>query len=204
MTEQAFTLAQSAPAAPSAPPPTSDAYVVASIVLGGVGVLFLALELLIPTSGMLALLCGTCFIASVVSMFMWSTTAGLILLFSYTIAAPFVFLLLLKLWSKSPIVRRYTLNESSARVVTADTGVDGLDPDLEGGASELARFRRQQSMAKAIGTTGVTETPLRPAGFVMIDGQRVDAIAESGYIERGTAVRVVAVVDGALKVRAES
>src|SRR4029453_6199015 len=133
--------------------------------------------------GMLALLCGGCAIASVVAMFMWSTAGGMFLLLGYTIAAPFLIYFMLKLWAKSPIVRRYALNDGPSKVVTAESVVEGADPDSEGVPSELARFRRMQALNAMVGRRGVTETPLRPAGFITLDGKRVDAAAESGLID---------------------
>lgn len=41
-----------------------------------------------------------------------------------------------------------------------------------------------------VGRTGVAETVLRPSGKVLIDGRLYDGVSESGFIERGTAVRV--------------
>ncbi|MDR2121393.1 MAG: nodulation protein NfeD [Tannerella sp.] len=40
------------------------------------------------------------------------------------------------------------------------------------------------------GKEGVADTVLRPSGKVLIDGRLYDGISESGFIERGTAVRV--------------
>ncbi|MBL9149346.1 MAG: hypothetical protein JNM94_11690 [Phycisphaerae bacterium] len=204
MSDRSYLLAQTPPNPPAGPPaPPSDSYLVASIILGGVSLLLLGLEMILPTSGMLALLCGTCLVASVVAMFMWNATAGLLLLLGYTIAAPFVFFLFLKVWSKSPIVRAYALNDDASKPVGAEAPIEGIDPEAEG-ADDLLRFRRLKALADAIGKRAVTETPLRPAGFITLDGHRVDAIAENGFVEAGVSVRVVAVVDGALKVRADA
>jgi membrane-bound ClpP family serine protease len=40
---------------------------------------------------------------------------------------------------------------------------------------------------------GTALTVLRPAGTAMIEGERLDVVTEGGYIERGEAVKVVAV-----------
>ena len=45
-------------------------------------------------------------------------------------------------------------------------------------------------------------SPLRPVGIVRIGDQRHDALAESGIIEPGQRIRVTAVTDNQLKVRA--
>ncbi|PCH66564.1 MAG: serine protease [Bacteroidetes bacterium] len=42
-----------------------------------------------------------------------------------------------------------------------------------------------------VGKTGTAATDLRPAGKVEIDGDLYDATAETGYIEKGTSVKVV-------------
>lgn len=47
-----------------------------------------------------------------------------------------------------------------------------------------------------VGRTGVAHTVLRPAGVALIDGKRLDVLAESGMIPAGSTIRVVA-VDGA-------
>jgi membrane-bound serine protease (ClpP class) len=49
--------------------------------------------------------------------------------------------------------------------------------------------------------TGVTLTRLRPSGVANIDGQRVDVVSEGGLIERGVAIKVVAVEGSRIVVR---
>lgn len=52
-----------------------------------------------------------------------------------------------------------------------------------GGLVDLARW---------IGREGATVTDLRPAGIAEVDGERLDAVAEGGFLARGTPVRVIA------------
>jgi membrane-bound serine protease (ClpP class) len=52
-----------------------------------------------------------------------------------------------------------------------------------------------------VGTVGEAITPLRPSGFVRIDGRRLDASAEGNLIDAGTPIEVVSVRDGQLRVR---
>ena len=42
-----------------------------------------------------------------------------------------------------------------------------------------------------VGRTAMTETPLRPSGAIRVDGKRVIASAEAGFIESGCKVRIV-------------
>jgi membrane-bound serine protease (ClpP class) len=49
--------------------------------------------------------------------------------------------------------------------------------------------------------TGVALTQLRPSGTASINGQRVDVVTEGGLMERGAAVKVVAVEGARIVVR---
>ncbi len=54
-----------------------------------------------------------------------------------------------------------------------------------------------------LGKTGVARSYCRPAGIVEIDGERVDAVSEGGYIEKGAQVKVVKIEGNRLVVRKE-
>lgn len=60
---------------------------------------------------------------------------------------------------------------------------EGLDA-REGYVAALPR-------AELVGREGTAATDLRPAGTIVLGDERIDAVAESGYIAAGTAVRVV-------------
>ncbi|MBL9119390.1 MAG: hypothetical protein JNL80_05715 [Phycisphaerae bacterium] len=182
----------------------NDAYLVASVILGIIGVSILAIELFIPSGGLLAIVCAVAFISSVVAMFMWGTTAGTVLLAFYVCSAPFAGYFFLKFWANSPMVRKYTLRDGPDVKVTRIPHRNDLDPhdaEAEQAAIDGERHQRQRELQAMIGQAGVAETPLRPIGFVRIGDRRLDASAESGLIEPGTPVRVVAILDGMLKVR---
>lgn len=59
-----------------------------------------------------------------------------------------------------------------------------LQTDLEGALSSPV-------LSDLIGRVGETSTVLRPSGKVMIDGEIYDGISECGFIEKGTAVKVI-------------
>jgi membrane-bound serine protease (ClpP class) len=59
------------------------------------------------------------------------------------------------------------------------------------------------ALLPAPGQTGRADTPLRPSGKVIVDGRRLDAVAEVGFLEAGTAIRVVRSEAGRVVVRAE-
>ena len=52
-----------------------------------------------------------------------------------------------------------------------------------------------------IGREGVAQTVLRPSGMALIDGQRHDVVAESGMIESGSPIKIVAVHENRLVVK---
>ena len=52
-----------------------------------------------------------------------------------------------------------------------------------------------------VGREGVAQTLLRPSGMALLDGKRLDVVAESGVIERGSAIKVVAVEGTRIVVR---
>lgn len=161
----------------------SSGALLASILLGVAAFGIFFLEFFLPTGGLLAVLCVLSAVASVVLGFMHHPTLGMSLLALYSIAAPFMLVFGLRMAAKSPMGKRMVLSaEDPSRV-----GAGIPDP-----ASALP----------AVGATGEAITPLRPAGFVRIDGRRLDASAESDLIDAGTQIEVVSVRDGQLRVRA--
>ncbi|MFM7133588.1 MAG: NfeD family protein [Planctomycetota bacterium] len=155
---------------------------IASILVGVAAFGIFAVEIFVPTGGLLAVLCILCAVSSVVLGFMHDATLGMSLLALYSIAAPFMLIFGLKMAARSPLGRRMVLSaEDPAR-----TGA-GI-PDHAAGAP-------------AVGSTGTAITPLRPSGFVSIGGRRLDASAEGDLIDAGTEVEVVAVRDGGIRVR---
>lgn len=56
-------------------------------------------------------------------------------------------------------------------------------------------------LAALQGHAGTAHTSLRPAGIALIDGRRTDVVAESGYIDAGSPVRVIRVEGNRVVVR---
>lgn len=59
----------------------------------------------------------------------------------------------------------------------------------------------RQAESTMIGATGKAITILRPAGKVEVEGRGYDAVAQTGYIEKGETVTVVDYVNGSLVVK---
>jgi membrane-bound serine protease (ClpP class) len=158
---------------------------IAAVILGVAAFGIFFLEFVIPSGGMLAVLCTLCAIASVTLGFMYDPTAGMVLLALYSVAAPFMLVYGLRMATRTPMGRRMVLSATDP----ARTGAG-----IAAAAAELP----------AIGATGEAITPLRPAGFIRLDGRRIDATAEGDLIDAGTQVEVVSTRDGQVRVRRRS
>jgi len=77
----------------------------------------------------------------------------------------------------------------------------GFMPDLPG-AGIGDGLPHHETLAKLRGRMGTSVSILRPVGACEIDGFRFDCRAESGFIDRGAAVRVLEVDGNRLIVRA--
>jgi membrane-bound serine protease (ClpP class) len=163
--------------------------------LGVLALILFAVEIFIPTAGMVGILCGISAVGSIIAFFQYSGSAGGLAILAYLIATPFLLVYGVKLWSQSPIGRRLILGGTDA--------VDAEGRDEEGVEAELAADRREAVAREEsmIGRVATTLTPLRPIGVIRIDDHRRDALAESGVIEEGVEVEIVEIVDDQIKVR---
>ena len=172
----------------------NDAALAWGVVLLAVAIILLFLELLLPSGGLLSISAAVAVIGSLVAFFTYSPQTGFIVLGLYVILGPVLRWLGFKWWVSSPLGRRMILGAED----------DPLDrtPDEAFAASNTAQMERARYLDELIGMEGVTETPLRPVGTVRLaDGERHEALAESGVIESKCTIRVVAIEDNQIKVR---
>lgn len=165
-------------------------------ILFGAALLLLVIELFVPSGGLIGLLSGVAVIGSVVAFFMYDTTLGAVALISYIVLVPIVGFFLFKFWLNSPLARNMILGDLDDSDIQAEgEGHPPMSPDQ-------ARQDRMAQLQSLIGVEGEAVTPLRPVGIVKIQGQRIDAMAESGMIDPGMPVIVTDVYDNQIKVRA--
>ncbi len=174
----------------------NDAYLLWGFILAGAALGMLLLELIVPSGGLLGILCGVAGIGSIVAFFRYDLAFGWASLVGYAVMTPIVLVFVFKLWIQSPL----------ARLMVLDGDVQGNTDGEPGapGSSERARLERFDQLRKLIGAEGMTVTALRPVGVVKINGQRVDAMAETGIVEADTPVVVTDVYDNQIKVRPRS
>ena len=148
------------------------ALIIALLILGAI---LLFLETLLP--GLVAGIIGfVCLIAAVVLGYRdLGVQAGNLILAIVLVGLVLGTWSWLKFFPESRIARKFI-----ARGTVGELGVD--KPEL-------------------LNATGETVTRLRPSGVARINDQRVDVVTEGGMIERGAAVRVVAVEGTRIVVR---
>ncbi len=144
-------------------------------VLIGATIFLIALELVVPSGGILAIAAAAALIGAIAAFFMHDATTGMVALAVIAIVGPLAAWLGWRWWSETIMAERLVLQ---------------TDEDTPSSAR-----------AALLGREGVAETDLRPIGTVRIDEHRHDALSDLGVIEAGTTVTVVKVLDNQLKVR---
>lgn len=144
-----------------------------SVIVFIAGIILLVLEIAAPgfgvfgITGIILLLVGIVFAAPNLSQGIGTL---LIALAAAIISVPIFF----RFFGRTKFVRKLVLT-------TAETAKSGYTP--------------AQSREDLLGRTGTAQTDLRPSGSVIIDGNRVDAVADGEFIVKGTEVEVIK-VDG--------
>ncbi len=171
----------------------NDIYLLWGFILAAVALALLLVELLVPSGGLLGLLCGVAAIGSIFAFFRFDTTFGIAASVVYAVGTPIVLVFVFKVWLHSPLARRMVLGGK-------DEPLTESQEDAQRASAEQRRHRLAH-LRQLIGAEGVTVTALRPVGFVTINGQRLDGMAETGIIEANTPVVVTDVYDNQVKVR---
>jgi membrane-bound ClpP family serine protease len=162
-----------------------DTSLILGFVFVGVAVFFFLLELLVPSGGILGLLSALAAIASIAAMFSYDPLWGVATLASFVVLGPLAIWFAIRLWTQSPLARKMILQATESD----PTPEDGVPPEVS------------TSLDPLVGKEGTAVTPLRPVGFVRIDGRRLDAVADFGVIESDRPIVVVGVRDNAVRVR---
>lgn len=149
-------------------------------------VVILVLELFVPSGGVLGLLSGALSVAAVVCFWRVSPAWGVTSLSALLVLTPLVFAFFVKVWPETTMGRKLILAED--------------DREVERRAVEETQERTRGD--SLVGVHGKAVTDLRPVGVVLLEGQRVEALAEGAWIEAGQPVRVTHVEGARIKVRA--
>lgn len=141
----------------------------------GAMIFLIAMELIVPSGGILAIAAAAALIGAIAAFFMHSTNAGFAAVAAVIVLGPIATWLGWKWWSETAMANRMVLTTQEAN--------DAPPRDL------------------LLNRTGTAETDLRPIGTVRIDQRRHDALSDHGFITAGSSITVVEVLDNQLKVR---
>ena len=150
-------------------------------------VLFLACALLIiaevfiPSGGLISILAIASAIGGIIVCFSHGLLAGWIGLIFALIMIPSVLIIAYKVLPKTRFGQQVTL----------------APPERQQGDA----IPDTNELKQMLGATGTVLTPLRPVGMCDFSGQRVECVAESGYVDKGKKIKVIDVESTKLTVR---
>jgi membrane-bound serine protease (ClpP class) len=159
-----------------------ELYLVIAFTLAALGLAALGGEFAFPTGGFFLVAALVLFIAAVGVVLIWGTrTEAVVGVIGFCVGVPVVGWLMVRAW-KSMALK------------------SGLDPKRAGGT--VAQSVPELSELDALrGLVGRTATPMRPAGVVLFDGRRIDALTEGVMLDAGVQVQCVGVKAGRVIVR---
>ncbi len=138
-------------------------------------------EVFVPSGGLISICALACLIGGVAIFFHHSNIAGLAGIGVAIVMIPSVLIIAYKIFPKTKFGKNVTL--------TPPVRQEG---DAVPDTAELKNM---------LGVAGVVMTPLRPVGMCDFSGQRIECVAESGYVDKGRKVKVIRVQSTQLTVR---
>jgi len=138
-------------------------------------------EVFVPSGGLISLCALVCLVGGAFIFFRYSTTAGWIGIGVAAVMIPAVLIFAYKIFPKTRFGKSVTLSPPERQQGDAI-------PDTS-------------KLKELLGKVGTVITPMRPVGMCDFEGQRVECVAESGYVEKGKKVKVINVESTQLTVR---
>jgi len=138
-------------------------------------------EVFVPSGGLISIGALACIVSGIAIFFSHSTTAGWIGVVVAIIMLPTILVITYRIFPKTRFGKSVTLTP----------------PQREQGDA----IADAESLKGLLGAIGFVLTPLRPVGMCDFSGQRVECVAESGYVDKGKNVKVIRVQSTQLTVR---
>ena len=138
-------------------------------------------EVFVPSGGLISVCAFACLIGGIAIFFNHSTTTGWVGLIIAVIMIPSVLVVAYKIFPSTKFGKSVTLTPPQRQKGDAipDT------PELK----------------ELLGAEGLVLTPLRTVGMCDFSGQRVECVAESGYVDKGKKIKVIGVQGTQVTVR---
>ncbi len=144
-----------------------------AVILLLAGLCAVALELFVPSAGIIGIIAATLIVAGIVVGFLDSLTTGALMLLIAVVALPVLLTVMFKLWPHTPLGKRILLKD--------------LKP--EDVLPKSSHYKKRNN--SMVGKLGIAKTKMLPSGIVVIDGEKFDAISEGFAIDEGDAVKVI-------------
>lgn len=138
-------------------------------------------EVFVPSGGLISLCALACLVGGALIFFQHSVAAGWIGIGIAAVMIPGVLIFAYKIFPKTRFGKSVTLTP----------------PEREQGDA----IPDTSELKEMLGKVGVVITPLRPVGMCDFSGQRVECVAEGGYVDKDKKVKVIDVESTQLTVR---
>jgi len=180
-------IAQLAQITPATPDAGNEALLVWVFSLFGMALALAALELFIPSHGLLGVGAFLCAMAGVGVAFKIGPGYGLSAVAFTVVSTPTMIWVWIKVVPNTPVGKRI--------ILTAGSTPEELQQ------REIAKHEEARAITALVGARGIAMTALRPGGTVRIEGEDIEAFAETGMIEADEKVQVVNIRGRQVKVR---
>ena len=137
------------------------------------GLCAVALELFVPSAGIIGIIAATLILSGIVVGFMDGLTTGALMLLIAVIALPVLLTMMFKVWPHTPLGKRILLKDLKSEDVLP----------------KKSHYKKRND--SLVGKLGIARTKMLPSGIVVIDGEKFDAISEGFAIDQGDTVKIV-------------
>ena len=137
------------------------------------GLCAVALELFVPSAGIIGIIAATLIMSGIVVGFMDGLTTGALMLLIAVVALPVLLTMMFKVWPHTPLGKRILLKDLKSEDVLP----------------KKSHYKKRND--SLVGKLGIARTKMLPSGIVVIDGEKFDAISEGFPIDQGDAVKIV-------------
>lgn len=151
----------------------------------GLALLLLVLEAFVPSGGVLGIASGISAVVGIVYLFKHDTVWGASGLLVTVVLGPMAFVSAIKMLPSTPLGR--TMVGRSGEEIAEE--------------KQAVMMAQREKRLKLMDKEGRALTAMRPSGVVEVEGERHDAIARGGLVEKGQRVRVVKVDGLTIEVR---
>ncbi len=145
-----------------------DIHIYWAMIYFAVAAIFIFLEILLPTGGLLGLFATIAALLAILTLFQISNTAGFLGILITLVVSPLIFAGALKIWPHTPIGKMLTLKSPKKNTP-----------------------QKPPHQTPPLHAQGKTLTPLQPVGTCLINEQKYTCIAQAGAIDPGQAITVV-------------